>query len=41
MSLSEGERVSVLEEGDDGWWKVRWPSGEEGWAPATFLEPQK
>ena len=41
VGLSEGERVSVLEECDDGWWKVRRLSGEEGWAPATFLEPQK
>ena len=29
-SLSEGERVSVLEECDDGWWKVCRPSGRKG-----------
>ena len=41
VQLREGERVSVLEECDDGWWRVRRPSGEEGWAPATFLDPHK
>ena len=41
VQLREGERVTVLEECDDGWWRVQRTSGEEGWAPATFLDHHK
>lgn len=41
VPLMEGERVSVLEECEDGWWRVQRSSGEQGWAPATFLDPHK
>ena len=40
VPLSEGERVEVLEECEDGWWRVVKSSGVEGWVPATFLEKQ-
>jgi uncharacterized protein YgiM (DUF1202 family) len=40
IPLSEGERVEVMEECDDGWWRVSKTSGEEGWVPATYLEKQ-
>ena len=40
IPLSEGERVTVVEECDDGWWRIIKLSGEEGWAPAAFLEKQ-
>ena len=40
VPLSEGERVEVLEECEDGWWRVIKSSGVEGWVPATFLEKQ-
>jgi actin cytoskeleton-regulatory complex protein SLA1 len=37
LSVNEGDRVIVLDNADDDWWKVR-KGGEEGVLPATYVE---
>ncbi|ELU03898.1 hypothetical protein CAPTEDRAFT_228658 [Capitella teleta] len=42
ISLQEGDVVDVLRVGSEGWWYVRpFPAGQEGWTPASYLEPNK
>lgn len=38
ISLSHGEIVTVLDVNDPAWWLVRNSNGQDGWAPATFLQ---
>ena len=42
IPLSEGDIVELRKIGSDGWWFVRHVvTGEEGWAPASYLESVK
>jgi len=42
ITLHEGDLIEVLKIGSDGWWYVRcMSSGEEGWAPASYLDMMK
>ncbi|KAJ7276371.1 hypothetical protein B0H12DRAFT_1085017 [Mycena haematopus] len=38
LSVSEGERLVVLEKDGDEWWKCRNAQGREGVVPASYLE---
>ena len=38
MSFAKGERVTVLEKKESGWWFVRIDDCE-GWVPGAFFEP--
>ncbi|TFK28770.1 hypothetical protein FA15DRAFT_664822 [Coprinopsis marcescibilis] len=38
LSVSEGERLAVLERDGDDWWKCRNARGKEGMVPASYLE---
>ena len=38
LSVSEGERLTVLEKDGDEWWKCRNSKGLEGVVPASYLE---
>jgi hypothetical protein len=38
ISLTHGEVVTVLDVNDPAWWLVRNSNGQDGWAPATFLQ---
>jgi hypothetical protein len=38
LSVSEGERVVVLEKDGDEWWKCRNAQGREGVVPASYLD---
>lgn len=39
LSFSCGEMVSLIKEGDDGWWYCKHLSTHnEGWAPSGYLE---
>ncbi|EAU84759.2 hypothetical protein CC1G_00278 [Coprinopsis cinerea okayama7 len=38
LSVSEGERLVVLERDSDDWWKCRNMRGQEGVVPASYLE---
>lgn len=39
LSVGEGQVVEVVKVGSEGWWFVRLVStGDEGWAPASYLE---
>ncbi|XP_078711602.1 SH3 and PX domain-containing protein 2A isoform X1 [Lampetra fluviatilis] len=40
ISLRAGQPVEVIEKSETGWWFVS-SSDEQGWVPASFLEPQK
>uniref|UniRef100_S4RFV7 SH3 and PX domains 2Aa n=1 Tax=Petromyzon marinus TaxID=7757 RepID=S4RFV7_PETMA len=40
ISLHAGQPVEVIEKSETGWWFVS-SSDEQGWVPASFLEPQK
>lgn len=39
VDLTDGETVEVLDQSQQDWWLVRLPSGQEGWAPSSYLEP--
>lgn len=39
ISLSEGQKVTVISESVDDWTKVRAATGEEGLCPSDFLDP--
>lgn len=39
VTVREGEKVTVLECYDDGWWMVRAPNGKEGLCSGDFLDP--
>jgi len=40
MSIREKEAVEVLRLGTDGWWYARGVlTRQEGWVPASYLEP--
>ena len=42
IPLTEGDIVELRKIGSDGWWFVRHVvTGEEGWAPASYLESVK
>jgi len=38
LSVTEGERLTVLEKDGDEWWKCRNSKGAEGVVPASYLE---
>ncbi|XP_065184888.1 SH3 and PX domain-containing protein 2B-like isoform X1 [Sycon ciliatum] len=38
VSFEEGDTLEIVEKADTGWWYVRTSSGQEGWAPSTFIE---
>lgn len=38
LSVTEGERLTVLERDGDEWWKCRNTKGAEGVVPASYLE---
>jgi hypothetical protein len=38
LSVSEGEKLTVLEKDSDDWWKVRNAKGAEGVVPASYVE---
>jgi hypothetical protein len=38
LSVTEGERLTVLEKDGDEWWKCRNTKGAEGVVPASYLE---
>jgi len=38
LSVTEGERLIVLEKDGDEWWKCRNTKGAEGVVPASYLE---
>ena len=39
LSMEEGDRFRVVEESDDGWWKVQpEEGGEAGYVPSNYLE---
>lgn len=40
VTLQRGATYEVVEKNDNGWWFVQCETmDEQGWAPATFLEP--
>ncbi len=39
LSLRAGEKVDVLQQNPDGWWRCRNSHGQEGFVPMTFLQP--
>lgn len=39
VDLRDGDVVHVLDQEQESWWLVRLETGEEGWAPSTYLEP--
>ena len=42
LRLREGDIVTLIKVGENGWWYVRMlNSGEEGWVPGAYLEPAK
>ena len=42
VSIHEGDILEVLKVGSEGWWYVRvFPTGQEGWTPASYLEHNK
>ena len=42
ISMREGDILEVLKIGNEGWWFVRLrATGEEGWAPASYLDSLK
>ncbi|XP_066915700.1 guanine nucleotide exchange factor DBS-like [Clytia hemisphaerica] len=39
LSLKYGDKVSLIKEGDDGWWYCKsLETNQEGWAPSGYLE---
>ncbi|KAF5387639.1 hypothetical protein D9615_000383 [Tricholomella constricta] len=38
LSISEGERLTILERDGDEWWKCRNSKGDEGVVPASYIE---
>ncbi|KAG5646618.1 hypothetical protein DXG03_002922 [Asterophora parasitica] len=38
LSISEGERLTILERDGDEWWKCRNAKGQEGVVPASYIE---
>lgn len=38
LSVTEGERLTILEKDGDEWWKCRNSKGQEGVVPASYLE---
>ncbi|KAJ7283685.1 hypothetical protein C8J57DRAFT_1293275 [Mycena rebaudengoi] len=38
LSVTEGERLTILERDDDEWWKCRNAKGKEGVVPASYIE---
>ncbi|KAI0032388.1 hypothetical protein K488DRAFT_50036 [Vararia minispora EC-137] len=39
LSVTEGDKLWVVERDGDEWWKVRNAHGEEGVVPASYIEP--
>ena len=39
ISFPEGVTVTLVDKAETGWWCIEY-NGEEGWAPADFLEPK-
>lgn len=38
LSFCKGDEFEFLEDSDSGWWLVKTKDGQEGWAPASYLE---
>lgn len=38
-SLTAGQMVEVIDKNQNGWWFVSLDNFNEGWVPATYLEP--
>jgi hypothetical protein len=38
-SLKAGQIVEVIDKNENGWWFVHMDDLNEGWVPATYLEP--
>lgn len=38
LSFCKGDEFEYLEDSGSGWWLVKTKDGEEGWAPASYLE---
>jgi hypothetical protein len=40
MTIKQGQTIEVLTIGNDGWWYARdVTTKQEGWVPASYLEP--
>eukprot|EP00051_Salpingoeca_urceolata_P022441 m.365161 g.365161 ORF g.365161 m.365161 type:complete len:738 (+) comp19971_c0_seq14:2102-4315(+) len=39
VSLKTGDIIEVVDKNDNGWWFVTTETEQQGWVPATYLEP--
>ncbi|KAF4526999.1 hypothetical protein B566_EDAN001546 [Ephemera danica] len=41
LPLTKGSRVLVLEKSNDGWWRGQSATGQQGWFPSNYTQPDE